>query len=170
MRIPPYYRKPSWQRFFAGMAIGAVISWCIFVYIYGEWQEKYSLEIRSQKDTIEELTDEKKIWQEEFKKLNKENQKLLTVQEIIVKITNDDEAVSKYKLDLYSLYETEDKVREDISMMIAKDINTVSQSSELIKRIIENKTHQLNGKRYRVKIKSMVIYTTLTIKVEIMLD
>ncbi|NRG44667.1 sporulation protein [Bacillus sp. CRN 9] len=168
MRVAPYYRRPSWQRFFAGMAIGAVISWCIFVYIFGEWQERYSLEIRTQKATITELTKEKEIWQEEFKKLNQENEELLTVQEIIVKIDN--AAVDKYKLDLYSLYETEDKIKEDINMLMGKDIDTVAKSTELTKRIISNKTHTLNGKRYRVKITEMIIFTTITIKVELMLD
>ncbi|MDV2888249.1 sporulation protein, partial [Alkalihalophilus pseudofirmus] len=48
MRIPPYYRRPSWQRFFAGMAIGGAISWCIFLYIFGVWQEENAKLIRKQ--------------------------------------------------------------------------------------------------------------------------
>ena len=48
MRIPPYYRKPTWQHFFAGMAIGGVISWFIFLYIFGVWQEDYSKQIKTQ--------------------------------------------------------------------------------------------------------------------------
>lgn len=60
MRIPPYYRNSHWQRFFAGMAIGGIISWFIFLYIFGEWQEKYSMEISKQEETIRDLTKEKK--------------------------------------------------------------------------------------------------------------
>ncbi len=166
MRIPPYYRLPSWQRFFAGMAIGGIISWFIFLYIFGEWQERYSKEIRLQKDAIYELEKDKHIWQEEFKKLNKENQKKLTVQDINIKIVNSD----KYKLDSFSVFQVEDSIKEDISMMRAKDIDTVYKSSELIKKIIENKTHRVNEKRYRVEVKEMVIYTTVSIELNIMLD
>ncbi|HAQ08205.1 MAG TPA: sporulation protein, partial [Bacillus bacterium] len=31
MRIPPYYRRPEWQRFFSGMAVGALLSWVLFL-------------------------------------------------------------------------------------------------------------------------------------------
>ncbi len=166
MRIPPYYRKPSWQRFLAGAAIGGMISWFIFLYIFGEWQEKYSKLIQKQEEDIARLTNDKKIWQEEFKELNKKNQEQLTVQEIKIKIKNSD----KYKMDSFSVFEIEDQLKEDISMMIAKDIDTVYKSRELIKKIIENKVFKVNEKRYRVDVKEMVIYTTLSIHLDIKLD
>jgi len=61
----------------------------------------------------------------------------------------------------------EDKVREDIGMMMAKDIDTVNNSRELIKKIIENRTIQMNDKRYKLKVTEMTIYTTLSIEIEI---
>ncbi|MFE8696996.1 sporulation membrane protein YtrI [Cytobacillus sp. FJAT-53684] len=166
MRIPPYYRQPIWQRFLAGIAIGGMISWFVFLYIFGEWQEKYSKQIKSQADEISDLRKEKEIWQEEFKELNKKNRELLTVQDIKVKIENGD----KYKLDLYSVYEVEEQIKEDISNMIAKDIDTVYKSRGLIKKVIENKTIKVNEKRYRLKVINTVIYTTLSIHLDIMLD
>ncbi|MBY0124070.1 sporulation membrane protein YtrI [Bacillus sp. S/N-304-OC-R1] len=166
MRIPPYYRNPVWQRFFAGMAIGGMISWFIFLYIFGEWHEKYSKEIKTQKEEIADLKNDIKIWQEDFKELNKQNRQLLTVQDIKVKILNSD----KYKLDSFSVFEIEDELKEDIKLMKAKDIETVYKSSDLIKKMIENKVFRINEKRYRVEVKQMVIYTTLSIKVNIMLD
>lgn len=166
MRIPPYYHRPEWQRFLAGMAIGGIISWFIFLYIFGEWQEKYSKQIKKQKEDIADLENDKKIWQEEFKLLNKMNQQKLTVQEINIKIKNSD----KYKLDLFSVYELEDDLNEDIKTMKAKDLETVYKSRDLIKKIIENKVLKVNEKRFRAEVKEMVIYTTLSIQVEIMLD
>lgn len=166
MRIPPFYRRASWQRFFAGTAIGGAISWCIFLYIFGVWQEEHTKLIRQQEKDIVDLQEEKKIWQEEYKEMNKRNIEQLTVQKINIKITN----WEKYKLDSLSVLETEDIVRDDISMMIAKDIETVYKSKELLKRIIENKTVKINDKRYKLKVKEMVIYTTLTIQLEIAFD
>jgi len=163
MRIPPYYRKPTWQQFFAGMVIGGIISWMIFLFIFGEWQEKYSKEIQTQKDQITDLINEKTIWQEEFKKLNKENMQKLTVQTIYIKIINKD----KYHLDQLSVFEIEEEIKADIRMMMAKDIDTVYNSRELIKKIIENKTIKVNDKRYNLKIRQMMIYTTLSIELEI---
>jgi hypothetical protein len=163
VRIPPYYRKPSWQRFFAGMVIGGAISWCIFIYIFGVWQEKHTALIDKQSEEIIDLKEEKKIWQEEYKEINKRTIEQLTIQKITIKITN----WEKYKLDLLSVSEIEDSVKDDISLMIAKDIETVYKSKELIKKIIQNKPVKINDKRYKLKVKEMVIFTTLSIQLEI---
>ena len=166
MRIPPLYRKPSWQRFFAGMAVGGVISWCIFLYIYGVWQEENTELIRKQAQDIVDLNEEKRIWQEEYKEINKRKIEQLTVQKINVRITN----WEKYKLDSLSVLETEDAVRDDISLMIAKDIETVYKSKDLLKKIIENKPIKINDKRYKLKVKEMVFYTNLSIQLEIQFE
>jgi hypothetical protein len=163
VRIPPYYRRPSWQRFFAGMVIGGAISWCIFIYIFGVWQEKHTALIDKQREDIVDLTEEKKIWQEEYKEINKRTIEQLTIQKINIKITN----WEKYKLDLLSVSEIEDSVKDDISMMIAKDIDTVYKSKELIKKIIQNKPVKINDKRYKLQVKEMVIFTTLSIQLEV---
>jgi hypothetical protein len=166
MRIPPYYRRPSWQRFFAGAAVGGAISWCIFLYIYGVWQEENTELLRKQQQKIIDLNEEKKIWQEEYKEMNKRNIEQLTVQKINIKITN----WEKYKLDLLSVSETEDSVKDDISMMLAKDLDTVYKSKDLLKKIIENKPIKINDKRYKLKVKEMVIYTNLSIQLEIQFE
>ncbi len=163
MRIPPYYRRPSWQRFFAGMVIGGAISWCIFIYIFGVWQEKHTALIDKQREEIIDLKEEKKIWQEEYKEINKRTIEQLTIQKINIKITN----WEKYKLDLLSVSEIEDSVKDDISMMLAKDIDTVYKSKELIKKIIQNKPVKINDKRYKLNVREMVIFTTLSIQLEI---
>jgi hypothetical protein len=163
MRIPPYYRRPSWQRFFAGMVIGGAISWCIFIYIFGVWQEKHTALIDKQSEEIVDLKEEKKIWQEEYKEMNKRTIEQLTIQKINVKITN----WEKYKLDLLSVSEIEDSVKDDISMMIAKDMDTVYKSKELIKKIIQNKPVKINDKRYKLLVRELVIFTTLSIQLEI---
>ncbi|MEH7439792.1 sporulation membrane protein YtrI [Neobacillus drentensis] len=166
MRIPPYYRRPSWQRFFAGAAVGGAISWCIFLYIYGVWQEENTELLRIQQQKIIDLNEEKKIWQEEYKEMNKRNIEQLTVQKINIKITN----WEKYKLDLLSVSETEDSVKDDISMMLAKDLETVYKSKDLLKKIIENKPIKINDKRYKLKVKEMVVYTNLSIQLEIQFE
>lgn len=166
MRIPPYYRRPSWQRFFAGMAIGGAISWCIFLFIHGVWQERSAKLIRKQQEDIVDLNKEIKIWQEEYKAENKRILKKITVQNINVKITN----WEKYKLDEFSVFQTEEAVRDDIKMMLAKDLETVAKSKDLIKKTIENKPIKIYEKRYKLTVKEMIIYTTLSIQLEISFD
>lgn len=166
MRVPEYYKDRSWQRFFAGMAIGGVISWLLFIYMNGILQEKQSLLIQEQKDTIQDLRDDIAIWQEEFKNLNKENIEQLLVQKITVKIANHE----RYSLDLLSVHETEEAVLEDLKTLKAKDIETVYKNKDLIKRVIENRSISINGKKYRLKVEELVIFTNVIIVLHITLD
>lgn len=168
MRIPPYYRKPAWQRFFSGMAVGAFISWFLFLYMNGVSIEKNATKIHQQADRITELEDDIKIWQEDYAELNKKNEEKLTVQEIKIKIVND----QKYKqyLDALSIYEIEEQTKSQLNVLLAKDLDTVFKSRELITKLIENKSIPMNDKRFKLKIKSMVIYTSVSIQVEISLE
>jgi hypothetical protein len=166
MRIPPYYRLQEWRRLFAGMAIGAIVSWLIFLYVYGEWQEEYSMKIKLQEEDIRELKKEQEIWKEDFERINKENQEKLTIQQIEVKITN----FEKYKLDAFSVHEIEETVKEDIRNLLAKDIETAFKSRELIKKAIENRSFKAHDKRYRLQIKEIAYYTTLSIQLNIKFD
>lgn len=166
MRIPPFYHQPIWQRFLAGVALGSIISWLIFLFIYGTLQEEQTKLIRQQQDEIQDLNRSIKIWQEEFKALNKKNEQQLTIQNINVKLLNG----NKYKLDSFSIFEAEEKIKEDVSSIVAKDLETVFKSRDVLKKMIENKMLKINDKRYRLEVKEIVIYTTLSIQIEIQLD
>ena len=166
MRIPPYYRNPSWQRFFSGMVIGAALSWCIFLYIHGVLLEEKSALISKQREDIVNLKNDIKIWQDDYKALNEKNLEQLTIQEIKIKITNG----NKYELDLLGVFEAEEKVKDDLNIFLAKDLDFAYKSRDVIKKIIENAVIPLNGKRYRLKINSMIVYTTVNIQLEIQLD
>lgn len=166
MRIPPFYQRPIWQRFFAGVAIGGLISWLIFLYMYGELQEEQTKLIRQQQDEINDLSRSVKIWQEEFKALNKQNEQQLTIQEIKIKLVNG----HKYKLDSFSIFEIEERIKEDVSIMNAKDLETVFKSKDVLRKMIENKIVKINDKRYKLEVKEIVIFTTLSIQIAIHLD
>ncbi|WP_141432018.1 sporulation membrane protein YtrI [Bacillus sp. 03113] len=165
MRIPPYYRNPSIQRFFVGMVMGGIISWFIFLFIFGESQEKYSIQIKRQSELIKELKEDKKIWQEEFQELNQKNEKRLTVQEIKVNIINS----KKYDLDSYSKFEMENLIKDDLNMLEAKDIETVYKNRDLMMKTIENKRMKINDKRFQFRVTEIVFYTTLSIQIELFL-
>ncbi|MGG0719768.1 sporulation membrane protein YtrI [Robertmurraya massiliosenegalensis] len=166
MKIPSSHQFQEWRRLFAGMAIGALISWLIFLFIFGDWMEDYSMEIKLQEEEIKKLQGEKKIWQEDVEKINKENEEKLTIQTIEVKILNHE----RYKLDLFSVHEIEESAKEDIRTLLTQNIETAFKSRDLIRRAIENRTFKAHEKRYRLKIKEIVFYTTLTIQVELQFD
>ncbi|OAS88797.1 MULTISPECIES: sporulation membrane protein YtrI [Metabacillus] len=163
MRIPPHYQQPSWQRFFAGAAIGAIISWGVFLFIFGVIQEKHKTIIDEQELTIQKLRKDKEIYQEEYIKLNKEAQQKITVQEINIHLTNGD----KYLFKDFMIKNIEDEVEKDLSDLIAKDIESVSSSHLLIERTIENKVFKRDGKEYKLEMTKFMLLTTIYIEVEI---
>ena len=163
MRIPPHYQQPSWQRFFAGAAIGAVISWGVFLFIFGVIQEEHSTIINKQKQTIQDLENDKNIYQEEYTKLNKKAQEKLTVQEIKIKLTNGD----RYLFKDFRITNIENSVKEDLKDVMAKDIESIVSNHLLIERIIENKPLKFDGKEYKLEMTKFMLTTTLYIEVKI---
>lgn len=163
MRIPPYYRNPLWQRFLAGTVIGAVISWCMFFYMFGDLQEKQVQLIQTQQDSIKDLTDELEIWQSEYEILNKKNESKLLVQDVSVTIAN----YKKYRLDPLSIFEVEQGIKKDFDSLLGKDLESVSKGKELLKRAIENKNIKINNRQYRLEVKELVIYTQIVLVLSI---
>jgi hypothetical protein len=168
MRIPTWQIWKRWRRFFTGMAVGGIISWGIFVFIFGVWQEEQTKLIQKQEEAIKDYKSDKLIWQAEFQALNKKNQEKMTIQDIKVKMIL--KSVEKYKLDLFSVFQVEESVKEDLNIMVAKDLETVYKSRDLLKKVIENKVVKINGKRYRLEVKEVYIYTTLNVQLDIHLD
>lgn len=163
MRIPPLYRRPSWQRLFGGMVLGAIISWCIFLYIYGEWQEKLVTKIEEQTYTIEDLSQTNKSYYEEIQNLNKITQEKLRVQKISVTLMNGE----RYQFTSLMTFMIEDQVKEDVSDVLAKDLESVYKTRKLMKKAVENKVYKIDDKQYRVEIEEMFIYTTLSIELKV---
>lgn len=163
MRIPSFFRYPTWQRFFAGVAIGTIISWCLFFYMFGIQQEKQINTIQTQKDQIEDLNNKVAIWEEDYQKLNDQNEKVLMIQEVLVKINNG----KTYNLDKLSVAEAEDVIRDDLSSLIAKDLKTIYNGKVLLKKSIENKIIEINKKQYRLEVVEIMFYTEMHIEVKL---
>lgn len=163
MRIPPYYRLPTWQRFFAGVVIGAIGSWFIFFYMYGVLQEKQISIIEIQRKEIHELKIKVGIWEQDFNKLNEETEKHLSVKEIRVNIVND----RFYDLDKLSVAEAEEVIRTDLTTLITKNVEDVYKTKALLKKSIENKILEINKKRYRIEITEIFFYKSMEIEVKL---
>lgn len=107
-----------------------------------------------------------KIWQDDYQDLNEQNAELLTIQDIQVKLTH----FEKYNInDKQSIVDIEEAVKEDLQSLLAKDVDSVYKNKDIIKKTIENKTMPINGKRYKLIVKEIHYYTTISIEVEIKL-
>ncbi|WP_026693667.1 sporulation membrane protein YtrI [Peribacillus kribbensis] len=164
MRIPPYFKSPLWQRFFAGAAIGGIISWLVFFYMYSIMQEKLINKVHEQLESIKDLEEENRLWEADYNRLNDKNQERLTVQEIHVTLTN----FLPYRLDRLSVAEAAEKIEDDLkSTLLSKDLETVYESRSLLKRTIENKVLEINKKKYMLEVTEILYYTNLQVEVKL---
>ncbi|RFU67726.1 sporulation membrane protein YtrI [Bacillus sp. V59.32b] len=163
MRVPPYHQKPGWQRFFAGVAIGCIISWVIFLYMFGVQQENQFERMNAQQKLIGNLTDRNAIWEKDYQKLNEEVKKKLKIQEIEVTILNG----KTFKLDHLSIAEAEDAIHDDLASLLTKDVETIYNGRSLLKKSIENKIVEINKKRYKLEVAEILFYTNMYIEVRL---
>ncbi|MFD9625039.1 sporulation membrane protein YtrI [Peribacillus muralis] len=162
MRIPPYHRTPTWQRFFAGAALGGLLSWVIFFYMHGVQQEKQIWTLHEQSEKIKDLNEKIAIWEKDYQRLNQKNEEILTIQEVEVTITNE-----KYSLDRLSIAEAEDVIEDDLSSLLAKDVASVYDGKVLLKKSIENKIVTINKKRYQLEVVEIMFFTKMNIDIKL---
>ncbi|RYL93791.1 sporulation protein [Sporolactobacillus sp. THM7-4] len=160
MRIPPYYKMPDWQRFLAGCVIGLLIGFSIFLFLYGTAQEKQINKIREQKAEIEILKEQKKILIESEERKNEDLEKKLTVQEIEIYI-------SDHHMDEATKAELENAVADELHSIVNHSIESVADNRELIEKAIERKPLIVSDITYHFKVKSMVIFSTVTLQLQV---
>ncbi|SFE68262.1 sporulation membrane protein YtrI [Alteribacillus iranensis] len=163
MRIPPYYRRPGWQRFFAGVFIGVLGGWAFFLFQFGAVHEELVVEINKQKLQIEHQKEQIEILRSEEKKRNEENEKKLTVQEIKIQFANEKEM----RLNELALFELKQQAEEEINFLKNKNIESVVDGKDLIRKAIENKTYEVGDNEWNLVIKEMYIYTNLELVIAI---
>ncbi|WP_078555475.1 sporulation membrane protein YtrI [Bacillus alkalicellulosilyticus] len=163
MRIPPYYRRPGWQRFFGGVLLGMLIGWAFFVYNFGTIHEKLIYDIKMKNITIEEQKETIEKLRNEETRLNEEKEKRLTVQEIKITFSND----RQLKLNELTIYELQHSVSNELKEVKGKSISSVVETKELLLRSIENKVFEIGERKYRLIRDEMYIYTTLELHMKI---
>lgn len=163
MRIPPLYQDKSWQRFFAGIFIGLIIGWGFFIYHFGLIHEKLVMEINKQKKTIEMQEETIKNLQESQDVQTEEMKKSVTVQEIEIIFLNEKEV----KLSELTLHQLRSSVESDLEELRTKNIDDVAKVEDILIKAVENKTYGVGDKRYRLVVRQLIIYTTVTLKLKI---
>lgn len=163
MRFPQYYRRPNWQRFFAGLTIGTLIGWFFFLYQFGAIHQHLTTEMKKKQLTIEEQAETIDILRSNEKKLNEENELKLTIQHIQVSFLN----AKKHHINELSLYELKQQLLKEIKHLEGKNIATIAATKEMLIKTIENKVFTLDERHFQLKTKQLYLYTTLEIYVEI---
>ncbi|SFM16911.1 sporulation membrane protein YtrI [Salibacterium qingdaonense] len=164
MRIPPYYRRPGWQRFFAGAVIGGLGGWAFFLFQFGAVHEELVIEINKQRLQIEEQEEQIEVLRSEERRRNQENEQKLTIQDIELLFTNE----KTMELNELALYELKQQAENEVKFLNGKNIESVVEGKELIKKAVENKLYETGDNEFRLSIREMHIYTTLELHLKIL--
>lgn len=163
MKAPPERLSFGWAKFFVGVFCGSIISWMVFIYMHGITQEEQVKNIKKLTTEKNELISFNNILKENQARLNKENKRNLTVQEIIVTILD----VKQHKLNKFTKFQLEQDVENDLSHLLTQDIKSVSRNRELLRRAIENKVYIKDDRRFKLKIDTIYFDTIIEITLKI---
>ncbi|GGD16895.1 sporulation membrane protein YtrI [Pontibacillus salipaludis] len=167
MHIPPYYKKTSWQRFFAGVFIGAILAFPVFLFMYGTLMEQRIEENVRLQSELTTLEDNYEILNKDKEELNEQQKKSITVQSIEINFINEKKLLSEHKLDRLSVYKLRDMVRKQLPDTIGQNISSLSENTSLIYSSIENRSYQVDDSTYEVKVERLVIAPTFKVSLKI---
>ena len=100
-----------------------------FLYIYGVFQEEQASKIAEQREIIEKQEAKLHVLLEDQEKLNTENKRLLTIQEIKIKLINRE----KYDLDNLTLENMTTSIHNDLQHLLTKNIQSIAKIKTYLK-------------------------------------
>ncbi|WP_026569716.1 MULTISPECIES: sporulation membrane protein YtrI [Sediminibacillus] len=164
MHIPPYYKKESWQRFFAGGFFGAIVAFIIYLYMYGQYYEKWLEDNMNLRSQIAELEKQNEALLENEKELDEKTKEKVVVKSIVVEIDN----AEQLKLDRLIVHQLQDAIKEEIASVVGQDIASLSENDQLLISTLENTVYRVEDIDYTASINQLVIAPTL--KLHLSLD
>lgn len=156
-------QKNPWKSFIAGVLIGIIIAWGIFLFIYGTYQDKQLRILIQQQETIQQLEIEKNILIDDKQKLNDETKENLVIQDIQVSIIN----AKQMKLDALLQEQLTNVMLEDLHDLLTQPVESVSNNHSILKKLIENKNYKVDDNSYAFHVETIYFDTILDIQVSI---
>ncbi|SNZ18051.1 hypothetical protein SAMN05421503_3444 [Terribacillus aidingensis] len=167
MRIPPLYKQAGWQRFLVGFFLGGIISYFVYLFMYGTLYEEWVKEKAEMEGTIHDLERDIEVLKNNNEEINELKQEGMVIDEITVQLETDE----SLELDKLIEHELKEAIKEEARHMVGRSVNGAVQSTPLLLGAIENKEYELEGFRYKVAVKQLIIseilYLTVTVETAI---
>ncbi|KHE72403.1 sporulation membrane protein YtrI [Halobacillus sp. BBL2006] len=161
MHIPPYYQRPEWKRFFAGVVLGTILGYLFFLFIHGQFQEQYTKEHIELTSKLNEVEDK---YEALLKNQNNRNEtKPLSVVDISVAYTN----AKRLEVDLLTQHQLTSMVKEQLTSIPGKDLTTVASQVDLMVSTIENKNYVVDDLSYELKVSKLIVSEVIQFQLEI---
>lgn len=162
MHIPPYHKKLSWQRFLIGVCAGGVIAYIIFMYMHGIMYEKLLAENLQLRSEVHELQSKNESLLQDKKDMDEAVKKPLTIETIEISIYNHEQM----DLDRLATHQLKELIKEEVNHIIGKEVETISESDQLLITTIENKPFTIDDFTYYFDIYTLTIAETVKINVK----
>ncbi len=162
MRVPQAHLFQRYARYIVFFILGMVTGAVIFVYIYGETMDRILWENRHLISKNNALQDEIEALEEDNDALNKQNQQTPVVKRIQIDIEKNPDDTDEF-IDT----EVADLLREDIKFLINMPLESIAETADALYNLIDDKTYEIEQQEIDVEVHSIIIYSTLTIKVSL---
>ncbi|WP_373893051.1 sporulation membrane protein YtrI [Virgibacillus sp. CBA3643] len=162
MHIPPYHKKATWQRFFVGGVIGAILAYGIYLYIYGSLYEQLLEENLELEAEVTELEKQNEALTQDKEDLDAQREQPIIVETIEINITNDEEL----RLDRLIVHQLEELINEEINHLIGENVTIIDESSQLLRSSVENKGFTVDDFTYYFDVAQLTVSRNMILTVE----
>ncbi|GAB3065205.1 sporulation membrane protein YtrI [Virgibacillus ainsalahensis] len=162
MHIPPLYKKKTWQLFIIGTVVGGVLSYLVYIYMYGSLYEQVVEENLQIQSELTELQSQNEALLEDNADLDEKSKEPVTVDAIEISFANQEEL----RLDRLIVHQLEEMIKEEINHLIGQDLSIVAESDQLLEAAIENKGFSVDGFTYYFEVHKLYITKTIKLNLE----
>lgn len=150
MHVTPYHKNRKGQIFLLGMFVGAIIAYIVLIFMYGKMYESIMTENIKLSSEIKELERRNEALLQD--KVHLEERSFI-IQSIEIHFSNAEEL----RMDRLIIHQLEDLIKNEISQVIGKEIDSVADNDELLITVIENKTFTIDDLSYEFEVQKMSI-------------
>ncbi|UOQ86280.1 sporulation membrane protein YtrI [Gracilibacillus salinarum] len=165
MHIPPYYKRPGWQRFLAGICIGTIVGYFVFIYMFGELQQKWIEEKLAMQSELQDLQHSYDTLLKNHQQLDQETKNGIQIQELEIEFLN----LEKVNIDndRPMVQQLDQVLRNEASSAIGKSVDDLSNSIDLLISSIENKIINIDDFRFQATVSRVIVGETLRLSIEL---
>ncbi len=160
MHIPPFYKKRSYQILLVGIFIGTIIAYLLLVYMHGKMYEKLLFERIQLQTQLAEIESQNEALLEDKEEM--EEKSTAIVNSIQIEFLNGKEL----KFDRLITLQLEDLIKRELTDVIGKSVQSVSESDDLLVTVIENKSFTIEDQSFQFEVKKISISEQIKLSLE----
>ncbi|UOQ47157.1 hypothetical protein MUN88_13855 [Gracilibacillus caseinilyticus] len=149
----------------AGVCIGAIVGYFVFIYMFGELQQKWIEEKLAMQGELQDLQHSYDTLLKNHQQLDQETKDGIQIQELEIEFLNLEEL--NIDNDRPMVQQLEQVLRTEASNAIGKSVDDLSSSIDLLISTIENKVINIDDFRFQATVSRIIVGETLRLSIEL---